>query len=423
MRNNTFLSMWCASLVALSLVPITAVSAAPITWIGGNADWDGTTANWNPNDEPDADDEAIFITPNSVNLANALETITALTMSGGIDLLLHGNDLTVNGGNVSLTGTSTLLDVPTNSTLNTDDVFVNADASLRLRGGTLTMAQSGGEAVSTVAADGALGGYGTINSSDVIDTAGTTVVSIGGSLVVSTFDLFGQQAGTLTINVPTNGRVDLDQTGAVIDITRNDTLDINGAAHDPAVDAYSGTMNLAEGATLDMSNAWGMNSGSINVNTNGVVVNTAGAAATIAGGELTMTGGTINLADNLDSLRFSAPFTAVGATIVNNGLVIADNIDFIVGPATDFQMNGPTRLVHSNRHFNAAAITAYDFDLGGMEMTRRMSQPSEALSTSSRTSTQVPTTCSTTRIEFNGGILQFVECRWPLCRARIRPGT
>jgi hypothetical protein len=320
MTKSAVLCLLRAALVAVGIVAGSAASSAPVTWIGGNANWDATIANWNPNDEPDSDDEAIFNTPNSVNLANASESIMALTMSGGIDLLLNGNDLTVNGGNVTLSGASTLLDVPTNSLLNTDDVFVNASASLRLRGGTLTMAETGGDAVMTVAAGGALGGFGTINSTDVIAAADTTVLSVGGSLVVTSFDLFSQQAATLAVNVPANGRVDLDQTGAVIDITRNDTLDINGAAHD--VDAYSGTLNLAEGATIDMSNAWGMNAGSINANTNGINVNTAGAAATIAGATFTQTAGTINLADNLDSLRFSAPYTATGGTINNNGLVI-----------------------------------------------------------------------------------------------------
>ena len=72
--------------VAISLGLSAAAHAAPIVWIGGNADWNATIANWNPNDEPDADDEAIFNTPNTVNLANASESILELTLSGGIDL-------------------------------------------------------------------------------------------------------------------------------------------------------------------------------------------------------------------------------------------------------------------------------------------------------------------------------------------------
>ena len=94
--------------VAISLGLSAAAHAAPIVWIGGNANWDATNANWNPSDEPDADDEAIFNTPNTVNLANATDTILALTLSGGIDLNTNGNDLTVDGL-VQLDDASTIL--------------------------------------------------------------------------------------------------------------------------------------------------------------------------------------------------------------------------------------------------------------------------------------------------------------------------
>jgi hypothetical protein len=340
-----------------------AAPGAPITWIGGDADWDAVVTHWIPNDEPDSNDEAIFNTANTVNLANASESIMALTMSGGIDLLLDGNNLTVNGGDVTLSGAGTLLDVPTNSTLNTDDVFVNADASLRLLGGTLTMAQTGGDAVLTIGVGGTLGGFGTINSSDVIAVADTTVLSLSGNLAVTTLDLFSLQAAALTINVPANGRVDLDQNNAVVDITRNDTLEINGAAHAPAVDAYSSTMNLAEGATIDMSDAWSMNAGSINVNTNGINAGTAGSAATIAGAEFTQTGGAINLADNLDSLRFSAPYTATGGTLVNHGLVVF-NADGDFSTDADFQMIGTAASI-TVTDSGSLLVSQGNFDLGG----------------------------------------------------------
>ena len=37
----------------------------------------------------------------------------------------------------------------------------------------------------------------------------------------------------------------------IVSVSRNDTLEINGIAHQ-AADPYSGTLNLGEGATLDM---------------------------------------------------------------------------------------------------------------------------------------------------------------------------
>ena len=223
------------------------------------------------------------------------------------------------------------------------------------------MAQAVDEAVLSVGLGGAIGGFGTIRSTDVIPAI-TSVFNLNGNLTVTTFDLFSSQAGTLAINIPVNGRAVLDFPGAVVDITRNDTLDINGNAHDPGLDPYAGTMNLSEGATLDMSLAWGMSGGSINANTNGINVNTAGTAATIAGGTFTQTGGTINLPDNLDSLRFSSPYTSTGGTINNNGLVIFNNTASMNG--ADFQMNNADASLEV-ADGNTVTITQGDFDLGG----------------------------------------------------------
>ena len=92
--------------VVLALGMTKQAHAAAIVWIGGNANWDASNNLWNPADEPDSNDEAIFNTPNTVSLANATDTILALTLSGGIDLNMNGNDLTVNGL-VQLAGAST----------------------------------------------------------------------------------------------------------------------------------------------------------------------------------------------------------------------------------------------------------------------------------------------------------------------------
>ncbi len=104
-------------------------SAAAIIWMGGNANWDASNANWNPADEPDSNDEAIFNTPNAVNMANATDTIQALTLSGGIDLLTNGNDLVVDGlvqlgdaGTVLAIGGSTSLLTADNATVNAGSI-------------------------------------------------------------------------------------------------------------------------------------------------------------------------------------------------------------------------------------------------------------------------------------------------------------
>src|SRR5687768_1188711 len=85
------------TVVAVTALLQAAASAAPIAWTGGTANWDASNARWNPTDEPDAEDEAIFNTAHVVTMANPADTIQALTLSGGIDLLTNGNDLIVDG--------------------------------------------------------------------------------------------------------------------------------------------------------------------------------------------------------------------------------------------------------------------------------------------------------------------------------------
>src|SRR5688572_28438875 len=83
----------------VTLVCCAPAWAAPVTWIGGNANWvDGNAnnVNWNPADEPDTDDEAIFNASNTVNLGSD-NSIQAPTMSGGVDLSMNGHELTVDG--------------------------------------------------------------------------------------------------------------------------------------------------------------------------------------------------------------------------------------------------------------------------------------------------------------------------------------
>ena len=56
-------------LLATAVFPPSFALAANITWIGGDGTWSdaaGNNANWNPLDEPDFDDTAIFNANNAV---------------------------------------------------------------------------------------------------------------------------------------------------------------------------------------------------------------------------------------------------------------------------------------------------------------------------------------------------------------------
>jgi hypothetical protein len=50
---------------------VSVLQAAPIAWVGGNNNWVDNvgTANWNPANEPDTGDTAIFNTANIVSWA------------------------------------------------------------------------------------------------------------------------------------------------------------------------------------------------------------------------------------------------------------------------------------------------------------------------------------------------------------------
>ena len=276
--------MWCSNLLrirkwskvrsflratlpaaALAIPTVRWAEAAPITWIGGNADWSASNVNWNPADEPDANDEAIFNTPDTVNLANPVDTIMGLTMSGGINLNTNVNDLTVDGLVQLVDASTTLIISGSTSLFAADSVTINSGGTINLRGGILVVAEEAGNGLLTVSTGGTLAGNGTIIFTEFV-AAGTVLLQLdGGTLFASStvtgLDPFGINAATLNITVPdVNGRIDLDSLGSVVTISRNDTLDINGQSHGPA-DPYSGTMNLSEGSMLDTSAAWEMDSG------------------------------------------------------------------------------------------------------------------------------------------------------------------
>jgi hypothetical protein len=330
-----------ASGMVLMLAALGSDRAAALdrTWIGGNVDWidNGLAANWSPADEPDTDDTAIFNTANTVNLGSN-NSVNGLTLSGGISLITNDFDLTVDGL-VQLIGSGTDLSIGGSASLLTaDSVAINADASVLMTGGAITVIEETGFGTLNINSGGTLRGNGVINFNDGV-AAGTTLMTLsGGVLTATSFDLLGTNSSTLTINVnDVDGRIDLDNgVSPTVNVGRNDTLDINGTSHD-ASDPFNGTLNLGDGSTIDMSVAW-ESAGTINANTNGVILGSAGPAATIAGAALTVSGGSINL-DAIDSLRFSAPLTTTAGTIANAGLIIFDAAT-TVGAGTDFQMTG-----------------------------------------------------------------------------------
>ncbi len=335
--------LWPAPLLVAALLIALGkggtLQGAGRTWIGGNADWDANDANWNPADEPDADDVAVFATANLVDLGMS-NNVLGLRLEGGADLNTNGYDLNTGEGVLLFDAGVNLLIGGSTSTVLAQEVTVNAGATLRMTGGTLAVFEAG-------AGNGAMQVFGTLAGNGVIELndGGVPLVLFGSALNVTSnggvSDPFGFGAATLRIDVAqTNVRIDLDNNSgagtplAQISIARNDTLEVNGLLDDP----YGGTLNLAAGSTIDMGEVWLCDTGTINVNTGGVGVGTAGAAATIAGATFTLVGGTLKL-DDIDSLRFSAPFNTTTGTIQNAGLLIFSQGSTVTA-GTDFQMTG-----------------------------------------------------------------------------------
>jgi hypothetical protein len=341
----------CTALILVGLCFVLSsrgTVAAPRTWIGLNADWvdGGLVTNWNPNDEPDSDDEAIFSTANTVNLGSN-NTIQALTMSTGIDLSTNGNDLLVDGL-VQLTGNSTNLFVGgAASELNADDAMVGGGGTIELVGGTIVLDDEALFAVGglTINAGGTLAGHGTINFADapllaasVLDNSGTlTALSRAANI------LLPPPAGTLTINGGSGARIDLDGNGeaGAVNVNRNQTLDINVTL----ADAFNGSLDMFQNTVLDISSPWSIGAGAVINIDNGTVMGIPGAPAapsTITGGAVTQTGGTLTVVDADGQLIFDAPYTATGGTFTNNGHVTFNansaitlaNFDFDAGEWT-----------------------------------------------------------------------------------------
>ena len=155
---------WHWSVGLFSVEPVFALDR---TWIGGNVDWvdAGAATNWNPNDEPDSDDRAIFNTANVVNLGSN-NAVNGLALSGGIDLFTNDFDLTVDGL-VEVAGAwDESVHRRSAGSINADDVTINADGTIELRGGTLTLDEEVGTSLIDINVGGNLIGNGTISFAD-----------------------------------------------------------------------------------------------------------------------------------------------------------------------------------------------------------------------------------------------------------------
>ncbi len=335
------------------------------TWIGGNVDWvdAGAATNWNPNDEPDADDRAIFNSANGVNLGSN-NTVNGLALSGGIDLNTNGFDLTVDGL-VEIGGASTNLFIGgAAGSIDSDDVTINSSGVIELAGGTLAMDEEVGTALLDINSGGTLQGHGVIDFVDLPGVATTVLVNDGTLTALSRGLTIFSPPPVGTLSIPSAGlsRVDLDGAGeaGVVNINRNQTLDLSPAMSD----SFNGTMNLFHNSIFDSASGWALGlGGSLVIDDGfvdgGILSDIPAGVATIAGGTLTQTGGVINVVDPDGTLQFDAPFTMNGGTLTNNGLVIfnsnatiAVGANFVIGSGADYTVEAGRNVTINQTNFN-----------------------------------------------------------------------
>ncbi|BBO30745.1 beta strand repeat-containing protein [Lacipirellula parvula] len=357
------------SLGSVSLLLAAPASAVNTTWIGGTAQWDdgGSTANWNPADEPDSNDAAIFNTNNIVTLGTN-NVINGLTMSASSELLLNGHTLTVDGP-TALSGSGTRLDLTgALSVLDAADVTIGNGATIFLDGGTLeSLVVGAANSTVTINSGGTLSGNGEWSMTDSI-AAVTTLINNNGTISASnpsTLILVPPAAATLHVSaVDVDARFDLDGSGesGAVNVTRNQTLDIDV----PLSDIFNGALTMTQETKLDISSSWILGAGAVMTIDNGAVGGIGGALAgkaTIAGASFSQNSGAITVVDDDGTLQFDAPLTINGGTLVNNGLVIF-NSSTVLGAAAGMTL--PTAsssfTVAANRN---VVINQNNFNLDG----------------------------------------------------------
>ena len=376
-RDGMGAGVGVSAMAAVALLGLAVpADAATRTWIGGNADWTSAFSNWTGNDEPDSNDDAVFNTANSVDMA-INNQVLSLALSNGIDLFTIEQFLQVTNG-VTLSGSSTNLGVggnnhtPPANGMDAGDITINSGARLSVGGTRIDIAKGGGESAFDINTGGTLYGNGTLQSNDL---AGATfsMLTNDGTLRVGNYQTSGivfgaPPARTLSINAAdtADARIDLDGVlgNGVVDVTRNATLDINVKINDD----FDGTMTLRHDSTLNMNSTWGLGAGGvINIDNGfvdgGIFPDTPAGTATLDGFSLTNSGGTINVLDSDGTLVLSSGYGGImgtldnsngGTVVFNRNSVLNNGHDYLLGLNSQSVVEGFTLTVNDD-----------DFDMDG----------------------------------------------------------
>lgn len=369
---------------------VSDASAVPRSWddAGGSVSklW-SDFGNWSPDGAVGIDD--IFIgnladAAGDRTIADANYSIASLTITNGAaviqstdggSLLANSRELIVNGATTVSGAGSEILVFGRNGGdgFDTDTLTLNSGAAFTLNS-TTGLGQAVLEVDSgpmTINTGGVFRGTGRLDLEHAPASATSLLINDGTieAFTASPLIFAPPAAGTLQLTASSaNARFDWDgpSGNGIINVGGNQTLDVDIST---GTDAFSGTMNLSTGSTLDMRDAWALDSGTINVKTPafGLILPgqdpSPGAPARITGALWNMTGGEVNIDDAWDTLQSDSVWVATGGTINNSGKIIF-NAPATFSSAVDFNMNGngASMDVHAN-----VTINTPDFNFDGNE--------------------------------------------------------
>lgn len=380
--------------VACVALPSSPASAINRSWddAGGSANklW-SNFGNWSP-DGAVASGDDIFIgnfaaAAGDATLLDSAQTIASLTITNGASVTnstdggaTNDFELIVNGP-TSITGAGSTFFVIGGAPdgLDTEGLTVGSGGSVNLNSTTAqgTAVVEIESSVFNLTAGGTLIGQGRIDFQAPTGGTGTNVFSNSGTITANRAPLlfgFAPTPDTLQLSDTgdSNRRFDWDGVGSgVINVNGNQTLDVDIST---GTDAWSGTMNLGTGSTLDMRDAWAMDSGVINANTPafGFILPgndpNPGAPAAIVGANWTMSGGTIDVNEAWDSLQLDSQLVASGGVINNSGTIIF-NGGANIQSGVDFNMIGGDASLVVN---STVTISTPDFNLDGSALSRNV---------------------------------------------------
>jgi hypothetical protein len=208
MKNHPLLLCASALLFCVEFSPI-GISAATVSWVGGNGDWN-TTTNWSTGSLPAADDDVVISSGPAITITHSAGTHTVHSVQSEQAFVLSGGVLAVSS-TFQASNTFTL----SGGTLQTATVIVTNGSGLVVQSGTFD----------GVAVDGLLDVGNTFNAAALEVTNGLTL------------------NGTTLVGNPTNTWYGL------INFAGSQTLSGNGTVLFGSGNAGYNTLRLTVGGT------------------------------------------------------------------------------------------------------------------------------------------------------------------------------